>query len=164
VHRATAADLFLNKVGTTFHGRDIMAPIAARLAAGLDIGRVGPRVAVQDCVHALPETSSRIGEMLRGEIVHVDNFGNLCTNISRQEVENFASAGEIVIRVKENILIPLCRAYGNQAKGRLLALFDSHDYLEIAVNQGNAARELGLAVGASIFLSPGRPGVPDRPI
>lgn len=153
VHRVTAADLFLNKVGTTFHGRDIMAPIAARLAAGQGIARVGPRVAVHDCVHALPETSTRIGDMLRGEIVHVDNFGNLCTNISRQAVENFGSGREIVIRVKENVLIPFCHVYADQTKGRLLALFDSHDYLEIAVNQGNAAHELGLAVGASIFLS-----------
>lgn len=160
VHRVTAADLFLASVGATFHGRDIMAPIAAKLAAGLDIDKVGPRIAVQDCVHSLQGTLTRIGDMLQGEIVHVDTFGNLCSNISRQAVENFAGPMAIVVRAAENILIPLCHSYGDRARGDLLALYDSHDYLEIAVNQGNAARRLNLTVGARIFLSVCLPGTP----
>lgn len=168
VHRITATNLFLKQVGATFHGRDIMAPIAARLAAGLAIDRVGPRIAVQDCVHTLPGTATRIDNMLRGEIVHVDNFGNLCTNISRQAVENFAEnhalGRKIVIRVNENLLLPLCHTYADQTQGKLLALYDSHDFLEIAVNQGNAAQKLDLAIGASIFLLVCGPDVSDCPI
>jgi hypothetical protein len=162
VHRVTAADLFLATVGATFHGRDIMAPIAAKLATGLDIDKVGPRIAVQDCVHTLQNTITRTGDMLQGEIVHVDNFGNLCSNISRQAVEKFADSMAIVVRVAENNLIPLCHSYGDRARGDLLALYDSHDYLEIAVNQGSAACRLNLTVGARIFLSVCLPGTPTR--
>lgn len=153
VHRVTAADLFLATVGATFHGRDIMAPVAARLASGLAIDKVGPRIAVQDCVHSPHGAITRRGNMLQGEIVHVDNFGNLCSNISRREAENFAGSMTIAVRITDNIVIPLCHSYGDRARGDLLALYDSHDYLEIAVNQGSAARRLNLTVGARILLS-----------
>lgn len=162
VHRVTAADLFLDNVGATFHGRDIMAPVAARLAAGLALDHVGPRIPVEDCVHTLQETGIRTGDMLQGEILHVDNFGNLCTNITRQEVEIFASGKEIFIWVNET-LIPFCHAYADQDKGRLLALYDSHDYLEIAINQGNAAQELDMAIGSIIILSRRRPDFSNSP-
>ena len=152
VHRVTASHLFLTKVGATFHGRDIMAPIAARLAAGLDLNTVGPAMPVQDCIHAHYGKTFRKGGMLLGEILHVDRFGNLCTNIVRQEVESFAAGREVVVRIREGLIIPFCQSYAEQAAGTLLALYDSHDHLEIAVNLGNAAQELNMAAGATICL------------
>ncbi|OGR15865.1 MAG: hypothetical protein A2X81_13920 [Desulfobacterales bacterium GWB2_56_26] len=153
VHQVTASHLFLSKVGTTFHGRDIMAPVAARLAAGLDLNTVGPAMPVQDCIHAHYGKTIRKGGMLLGEILHVDRFGNLCTNISRQEVESFAAGREVVVKVGEKIVIPLRHSYAKQAIGKLLALYDSHDHLEIAVNRGNAALELNMVVGATVAVT-----------
>lgn len=164
VHRVTAAVLFPGSVSATFHGRDIMAPIAAKLASGLDIDKVGPRVAVQDCVHTHSCIINRKGDMLEGEIVHVDNFGNLCSNISRQAVENFAGSMAIIVRVTEDYSIPLCHAYGDRSTGDLLALYDSHEYLEIAVNQGSAAQRLNLTVGAKIVLSVCRSMAPNQSV
>lgn len=153
VHRVTASHLFLAKVGTTFHGRDIMAPIAARLAAGLDLNKVGPCIPVQECIHAHYDEAIRKGNILQGEILHVDRFGNLCTNISKHEVESFAAGREIVVKIGEKFVIPLRHSYAEQEIGGLLALYDSHDHLEIAINQGNAAQELNMTVGATIYLS-----------
>lgn len=153
IHRVTASHLFLSKVGMTFQGRDIMAPIAARLAAGFDLDKVGPDIPVQDCLHAYFGKAIRRGEMLQGELLHIDRFGNLCTNISRHEVENFAAGREVVAKIGADLVIPFCHSYAEQAIGGLLALYDSHDHLEIAVNQGNAAQELNIAVGATICLS-----------
>ena len=153
VHRVTASHLFLTKVGTTFHGRDIMAPIAARLAAGLDLNKVGPVMPVQDCIHAHYGKAIRKDGTLQGEILHIDRFGNLSTNISRQEVESFAAGREVVVSIGEHLVIPFCHSYAEQAIGKLLAIYDSHDHLEIAVNRGNAAQELNMAVGATICLS-----------
>lgn len=152
VHRVTDSHLFLDKVGRTFHGRDIMAPIAARLATGFDLGRVGPRIPTEECVHVTHRKAFRKGEELQGEILHVDSFGNLCTNISRQEVESFTAGREFLVKIGEN-LIPFCSTYSGQPKGKLLALYDSHELLEIAINQGNAAQALNIAVDTPIFLS-----------
>lgn len=153
VHRVTASHLFLGSVGKTFHGRDIMAPIAAHLAAGLAaLGQVGPRIAVRDCLHLRHIEVIREGEILRGEITYIDRFGNLCTSISKEDVANFAAGREVIVRVAD-LSIPFCHSYADQDRGRLLALYDSHDRVEIAVNQGDAAQELDIAVGAPVCLS-----------
>jgi len=152
VHRVSASYHFLTKVGATFHGRDIMAPIAARLASGLDLNEIGPGMPVEDCIHAHYGKAIRKDGMLQGEILHVDRFGNLCTNIIRHEVESFAAGREVVVSIREGLIIPFCQSYAEQAAGTLLALYDSHDHLEIAVNLGNAAQELNIAAGATICL------------
>ena len=152
-YKIDSPDLYLDQVSSTFHGRDIMAPIAARLADGLDISVVGQPIPRQDCVHSLQRPKSCPGDMFEGEVVHVDHFGNLCTNISKGEVENFASGKEVLIRVNHELMIPLYSAYTAQSKGKSLALFDSHGSLEIAVNQGSAERALQAAPGTKVLLT-----------
>lgn len=153
VHLITASELFLAKVGRTFHGRDIMAPLAARLACGLQLDKLGPRIPVQDCVHAHPRKVFPEGGRLRGEILHIDHFGNLCTNITREDVEAFAAGRAVVITVGERLILPFCHSYSDQPAGKPLALYDSHEQVEIAVNQGSAARELNIPFGMPIYLS-----------
>jgi hypothetical protein len=97
-----------------------------------------------------------MGDTLQGEIVHVDGFGNLCTNIHRQDIESFAAGREIRVQVTEELVLPLGRTYSSQARGAALTLFDSHDFLEIAVNQGNASHHLQLTIGTKISVK--RPG------
>jgi S-adenosyl-L-methionine hydrolase (adenosine-forming) len=140
-------------MSTTFHGRDIMAPVAARLAVGMEISSLGQRIAPDQC-HRLEEVACRkISNTLLGEIIHIDTFGNLCTNIRRQDVEEFTSGYEVSIVTAGNLTVPLVKRYCTQSAGTVLALFDSHDYLEIAINQGNAAQQLHLSLGGKIVLS-----------
>ena len=90
---------------------------------------------------------------MRGEVVHIDAFGNLCTNIRKQDIEDFALGRAIVIEAPGNLRIQLADRYDIKEKGMALAVYDSHDSLEIAVNQGNAAQQLQLTMGDKIILS-----------
>lgn len=152
IHRVTASHLFLARIGSTFHGRDIMAPIAGRLAAGLELEQVGPAIAARECVRISADEVILEGEMLRGEIRYIDRFGNLCTTFGKEDVERFAASREVVIRIGD-LRIPFCTSYADSPAGAPLALYDSHDRVEIAINQGNAARALAVTVGTPIFLS-----------
>lgn len=155
VHMITESNLFLNTVSNTFHGRDIMAPVAAQLATGLAINRVGPHIAPEDCLLSGPGSCSVIDGVLHGEITHVDGFGNLCTNISRNEVEKFSGGKKITIQIGGNAELPVdtfCSSYAGQTKGALLALFDSHGFLEIAENMGNASQRLRSSTGSRVLL------------
>jgi hypothetical protein len=89
---------------------------------------------------------------MQGVIIHIDRFGNLCTNITKHEFYGFSRNLPVVIVVGDKGSIPLCDAYANMKTGDILALFDSHNHLEIAENQGSAAVRLGVAVGDKILL------------
>lgn len=154
-YRITESNLFLNTVSNTFQGRDIMAPVAAQLATGLTIESVGPRMAPGDYILSGPESCSVIDGVLYGEITHIDRFGNLCTNISRNEVEKFSSGKKITIQVGEDcelFIDTFCSSYADQTKNALLALYDSHDCLEIAENMGNASQRLRSSTGSQVLV------------
>jgi len=155
VHRITEAGLFLPKVSNTFHGRDIMAPVAAQLATGLAIDKVGPNISPGDCLLLGTSPCSVIDGVLHGEITHIDRFGNLCTNVSRRELERFSHGRKITIQVGEDggcTVDTFCSSYAEQAENVLLALYDSHDFLEIAENMGNAAQRFQVSAGSWIYI------------
>jgi S-adenosyl-L-methionine hydrolase (adenosine-forming) len=146
-----------NSVSSTFHGRDIMAPVAGRLAAGLEISELGPRITPEQCVRLDKVSCTRSFGILRGEIIHVDTFGNLCTNIRRQDIEDFFAGDEVIIQMNNDLIVPFAATYSDRTKGIALALCDSHNYLEIAINQENASQLLHLGLGAPIVLSRRQP-------
>ncbi|MGW8194463.1 MAG: SAM hydrolase/SAM-dependent halogenase family protein [Desulforhopalus sp.] len=152
VHRVSQSALFLHPVSDTFHGRDIMAPVAAHLATGLTIDRVGPAVTTEDCVVApIPSPEHAEGE-LQGIVTHIDRFGNLATNITRRAVENFAAGGAVAIRIGNTVIRDFSASYAGLQPGTCMALFDSQNCLEIAVNQDSAARTLNIAAGAKVVI------------
>ncbi|MDK9706717.1 MAG: SAM-dependent chlorinase/fluorinase [Desulforhopalus sp.] len=153
VYRINPSQLFHKTCSSTFQGRDIMAPVAGQLAAGLDICRIGEKIDPRDCLFLEKSSCRREGKTLLGEIIHVDTFGNLCTNIKRQDVEEFSKGCDIAIYITTDLSVPLATTYSDFAKGTFLALFDSHDHLEIAANHGNAAQKLHIGTGAPITLS-----------
>lgn len=121
----------------TFHGRDVLAPVAAWLAGGrYGFSAMGPRVA-DVAVGAAPLAGER-------RIVYVDRFGNAISNLGAAEVR-----GARAVRVG-GVEVPLRRTYGDVAAGECLAYVGSFGLVEIGVNGGSAARGLGLAVGAGV--------------
>lgn len=135
------------QVSATFHGRDIFAYAAGHLAAGVPLEALGPPAADLRGLH-LPQPIEHEGG-IRGEVIHVDRFGNLITNIPRAMI----GGSEVrVPQVKAGKGAPLAilRTYSDVLHGRLLALFGSSDFLEIAVNGGSAAAELRAGVGAPV--------------
>ena len=133
--------LWRRVVSRTFHGRDIFAPAAANLSLGLDPHLLGPTVSEWERLH-MPGVIIRVNEM-RGEVVFVDDFGNLITNLPPDE-------GTVVIGEKE--VSKRVHSYGEAPRGTLVALRSSFETLEIAEVQGNAAQRLNASVATPVML------------
>jgi S-adenosylmethionine hydrolase len=139
----TETRYFRSPVSKTFHGRDLFAPAAAHLSLGVGLERVG--ATITDPVRMpLPEARQKGGSLV-GKIVRIDHFGNLITNIHRSELERFLMAASPVIEVGRKTIEGLRQAYTGVRQGELLALMDSSDYLEIAVNMGRAVEAIDLS-------------------
>lgn len=138
-------------VSHTFHGRDIFAPVAAHLACGLDpaeLGPAGPSLVLLDW--AAPTKSAGT---LTGEVLWVDPFGNLITNLRREEVTALGEPDQLVVECDGREIAGVLPNYASAMPGELLALFDSRDRLEVAVAQGNAAQMLRVAAGQAVAVS-----------
>jgi S-adenosyl-L-methionine hydrolase (adenosine-forming) len=132
---------FLPHVSRTFHGRDIFTPVAAHLSLGADLLSMG-RTIMDPVVLRMP-VAHQEGDVLHGQIIRMDHFGNLITNISEQDLVRFAATGHVTVIVGQMIIKDIKGAYSESAKGEALALMGSSGYLEIAVNQGRAGDLLG---------------------
>jgi S-adenosylmethionine hydrolase len=144
-YRLTNDKYWRTPVSATFHGRDILAPAAGHLANGLSLGDLG--TPTESWVRLpLPEPVHSAG-FIRGEIVVVDSFGNLISNVS-------ASAGDRIlgVRIAGQTVAKSVRTYGDGEPGEVVALIGSGGRIEVAVVNGSAARILGLGVGAPIEL------------
>jgi S-adenosylmethionine hydrolase len=155
VHELTNSGLFRHEVSATFHGRDVFAPVAGHLAGGTAIEEVGPPV--HDAVALPPEPVllEGAGEW-EGRVVHVDRFGNLTTSIRSSDVarilEAFDGDPTAIVAVVEGMVLPFVRTYAEVPEGEACALIGSASRLEVAINQGSAARQLGATHGSPVRL------------
>jgi S-adenosylmethionine hydrolase len=144
------SEYFRGSVSRTFQGRDIFAPVAAHLSLGTPLHAFGPPV-TDPVTLPWPEPSFT-PEAVRGEIVYVDGFGNLISNIKGSNLTAWLAEKSHVIILGSLTVKGLSRIYGDVAAGEFLALVGSHGYLEIACAQGNAARRLGMGKGRSLSV------------
>lgn len=135
-------------VSRTFEGRDRFAPAAGWLAKGVALVSLG-RSITNFQVLDLPRPVVAAGE-ISGEVMRVDRFGNLITNIDRRTLEQFSRGGAIAISAAGRDIARVVATYAEAPAGELCALFGSTEHLEIALNAGDAARALGLARGAAV--------------
>jgi S-adenosyl-L-methionine hydrolase (adenosine-forming) len=128
----------------TFHGRDLFAPAAAALACGTPLSALGEPLATMPArlSYSYPHYE---GKAVVGEIVYVDRFGTLVTNLTTELVPPYA-----VLEADDLDIGPLRRTFGDVPTGGLLAYVGSGGVIEIAVRDGSAARRLGLGVGGRI--------------
>ncbi|MGE0710513.1 MAG: S-adenosyl-l-methionine hydroxide adenosyltransferase family protein [Planctomycetota bacterium] len=148
VYSVENPEYFLPEVSSTFHGRDIFSPVAAHLALGLDPRHLGTEVdSLRDL--RLPRPSSLGVGRLAGEVLHVDRFGNLVTNLRLDDLGRVREA-----RVEGRAVAgPVRAAYAECAPGEVLLIGGSSGLLEVSVNQGSAAALLGAGRGASIEVN-----------
>ncbi len=144
--------LMLPHVSSTFHGRDIFAPAAAHLANGVSLEEFGPQIT--EVVKPQFTKVTHTKDALTGEVLHVDDFGNIITNMHVRDVEAFR---DDIIQVEVAIAAPLqmklSTTYGDVKPSQPLALIGSQGYLEIALNQGDAATRFGAKLGDKITIS-----------
>jgi len=133
-------------VSNTFHGRDIFAPAAAHLAAGVQLTAFGPRLLSIHESTFEQATLGRNGELV-GRIIHVDHFGNCITNITPRELERAGKGKNLTITIIDQHIHELHQTYSDGPIGALIALIGSSDHLELAVRNGNAAQTLGVGIG-----------------
>jgi S-adenosylmethionine hydrolase len=135
-------------VSRTFHGRDVFAPAAAHIAAGVDLAQLGPLV--PDPVRLPWPEVREVAGTVAGAVLHVDRFGNLVTSI---HAEAIAALGRTAMIRVAGRRVPLVGTYGDLAPGRVGALVDSRDRLEIAVREGSAAAQLRAGRGTPVLVS-----------
>jgi len=137
----------LPQISTTFHGRDVFAPAAAHLAAGVLLEKLGPRaISLVRLPLPQPETTSN-GDLLV-HIMHVDHFGNLILDATADQVHDKA-----ILELEGRKIKGLSRTFADVAPGELLAYVgSSRDHVEVAVRDGDAAQELGMHAGDNILI------------
>jgi S-adenosylmethionine hydrolase len=141
------------QISATFHGRDIFAPVAAHLSLGVPASHFGP--AVSDLVllpQALPQVEERV---VSGEIVYIDHFGNIITNIPATMLPACMEAGRVAVTVPTGTYtVPYVQTYAEAPPQQVVALRNSDDLVELAVNQGSAAQRVPVEVGTRVVLRP----------
>jgi S-adenosyl-L-methionine hydrolase (adenosine-forming) len=135
----------LPEVSYVFHGRDIFAPAAGYLAAGVSLEMLG--TPIDDPVRLQLPTPERIEGGLRGEVIHIDHFGNISTNI---RYERLGEADGATVRLCGVAITGLVKTFGERQAGDLIALYGSTGNLLVAVVNGNAAQRLGAKIGDQV--------------
>jgi S-adenosylmethionine hydrolase len=148
----TNRDFCLPIISRTFHGRDMMAPAAGHLSRGVELEALGPQTnRLVQLDWPTPVVSSR---GVTGTVIAVDSFGNLVTNITRDEFDHAINrVDSAVVQCGDQTVQGIIEAYGQQSPGATIALFGSSCRLEIAVVNGNAARQLAIGVGRLVTVS-----------
>jgi len=147
VYEISNRELFRENISGTFHGRDIFAPVGAHISKGLRIEKAGGRIL--DFKDISFGAGKKMDGSLHGEVIYIDTFGNIITNIPGGSVD-FQSGNELEI---DKIRVLFSSSYGFCKKGVPLALVGSHGFLEIAVNMGNAAKILRKKQGDVIIIN-----------
>jgi S-adenosylmethionine hydrolase len=153
IHEITNQQLMLPHVSNTFHGRDVFAPAAAHLANGVSPADFGPEVQKVIKPEFAKVTFSK-GSLI-GEVLHVDGFGNIITNVSKEDLANLNAQDSINVGMPNcEVRLKLGKTYAETKPKDALILVGSHGYVEIAVNQGSAAEKFQATPGDKIKLSP----------
>jgi S-adenosylmethionine hydrolase len=145
-YELTERGLWLDPPSAVFHGRDLFAPVAGYLAAGGSIAGVGSELPLAGLARSPWPEPVLAGDTWTGQVVWVDRFGNLVTNLSLAP----GAAGEVEAGGRH---LPVHLTYSDVAAGELLALTGSSGLLELACNRGSAAEVLGLGAGGVVTCS-----------
>ena len=152
VFEITSRQLMLPHVSSTFHGRDIFAPTVAHLINGVPPEEFGPEISYLEKPAFAKVTKEK--DAVHGEVLHVDGFGNIITNLHVKDVEHFRGGMVQVKLPQHTVELRLAETYAEAKLNQPIGLIGSHNYLEIALNQGNASTEYHAVPGDKIKLSP----------
>jgi S-adenosylmethionine hydrolase len=151
VRHVTNERYFLKPVSKTFHGRDVFAPVAAHLVSGVTPAQFGKRI--EDHLRLALQQPTQTGKRTwTGSILKVDRFGNLITNLRLDEFPALR-AGAFGLNVGLQTVSRLALTFTDSPPGELFVVEGSSGYLEVATNQGSAAKALGCGAGSPVELT-----------
>ncbi|MFQ5798435.1 MAG: S-adenosyl-l-methionine hydroxide adenosyltransferase family protein [Bacteroidota bacterium] len=146
--------LFLKNVSTTFHGRDIFAPVAAALADGLDLRKLGPPLRVGSRQKPFIELDLSKSADHVGSVIYVDRFGNVITNFRVRG--SIRRGGRISLQIHKTTVSRFRVSFGDTGDGKPFCYADSSGLLAVAITKGNAAASLGARIGSTVRLKVSR--------
>jgi len=151
IYRIENPKFMLPRISNTFHGRDIFAPAAAYLANEISPSEFGPEI--PEIVMPKFAKITKTKTTLTGEIIHMDGFGNIITNLREEDCELMGTKKTVKLKLKNTRLkLKLCKAYSEVKAQQPLVIIGSHNFLEISINRGNAAENFQTRVGDKVTL------------
>jgi len=151
MHRGEKAAFFPAAVSPTFHGRDIMAPVAAALARTGSLAQFGPAIPPASIRMAIVPAAIHAAGCLQGQVQRIDHFGNIRTTI-RAGAGRFDPTAFTFVEIGDQRISQFGRTYHDAKTGALLVLIDSSGYLEIAANQASAAALIDCVPGDPVTV------------
>lgn len=148
----TNTRIFRPEISATFHGRDILAPVAGYLAKGMTMDNVGPLINQLEMLN-LERPAPLANGGIEGQVLYVDRFGNLISNISQADLETVDSdISRCQVYVGPLRVGAFRTTYGEVSPGEIVAIIGSTGMLEVAINEGNAATQLRASPGTIIVV------------
>lgn len=152
VREITAAGYFRHPVSKTFHGRDVFAPVAAHLANGLAVARLG-KVISDPVLGVFAKPTQLADHRWRGTVLKIDRFGNIITNLDWVTFHEIAQR-PFRLKIGRRVVSRFCQSYAEAPSGQFFALHGSAGYVEVSLNQSDASVALRVApeAGVELFL------------
>ena len=141
------------KVSSTFHGRDVFAPAAAKIDMGDPIEKLGSEIKTYKKVM---KKEVDVSESIRGEVFCTDRFGNIITSIKKDHLEEYGlNLGDLIsVKLGKKVFkMPFVETYGNADRGQIACLINSSDHFEVSTREGSAADRLEIQGGESVEVS-----------
>jgi S-adenosylmethionine hydrolase len=152
VREISNSEFMLSQVSSTFHGRDVFAPAAAYLANGVRLADFGAEI--QELTKPAFAKAKYSESVLKGEVLHIDCFGNIITNINAEELKKIKIQDSLSVEIgKHKTKLKLAKTYAETKQKETMILLGSQGYVEIAVNKGSAAEKFKTKIGDKIQLS-----------
>ncbi|MEM9352840.1 MAG: SAM-dependent chlorinase/fluorinase [Planctomycetota bacterium] len=151
ITRVAEERFFRHPVSATFHGRDIMAPVAGHLSLGVPPEQLGPPHGALVTIER--PRAVRMGNRITGRVTHVDSFGNLITDITAEQLEGIPRDESLTVHCDGHETQGIFTTYGEQPPMTLVALLGSDALLELAIVDDSAAIMLGVTAGAAVEVS-----------
>ncbi len=154
VIQLSSSHYFLPMSGSTFHGRDIFAPVAAWLSKGIESHKFGEQIDNYTKI-SIPKPSLTETTTLTGEVVSIDNFGNAISNITKDDLIKLAPIefNDKFKVVYKNEQLPMVNYYAENESSDLAAIINSFGHLELFVYKDNAADKFDIKIGDSVTIS-----------
>lgn len=149
IYRIENPKFMLPEVSHTFHGRDVFAPAAGHLASEVSPTKFGPEI--QKIVMPKFAEITKTQNTLTGEVIHIDGFGNILTNFRQKDLGSIGKTVSLKLK-KTKLNLPLYKAYAEAEPHQPLLIIGSHNFLEISINQGNAAEKFQARIGDKVTL------------
>lgn len=146
-YHLTNPKYWLPQVSRSFHGRDIFSPVGAHLCKGVALAELGTPIA--EPARIMVPRPEPTADGFAGQVLSVDHFGNLLTNITQEQLKG---ARGVVIKVGEATIDGLSLTFAERKPGELVGMIDSSGVLQIAVVNGNAADKLKVGIGTTVLL------------